>query len=116
MYLPNRHLAFVTEDKVVEYLLNPAHKIGGSKARFFLAFGFSTDDWQTMAEVLVELGQSHKVAHVDRSSPFGIMYRVIGHLRTPDGRDPYVRTVWMIGYGTKAPRLISAYPEDGGEE
>jgi hypothetical protein len=40
MKLPNAHLATVPEAKVTRYLLNPAHPAGGSKATFFLRFGF----------------------------------------------------------------------------
>jgi len=41
MKLPNAHLAVVPERKITLYLLNPAHSAGGSKAVFFLRFGFT---------------------------------------------------------------------------
>ena len=41
MKLPNAAHAIVPERKVTLYLLNPAHPIGGSKATFFLHFGFT---------------------------------------------------------------------------
>jgi len=44
MKLPNAHLATVPERKVTHYLLNPAHPAGGSKASFFLRFGFTVAD------------------------------------------------------------------------
>jgi hypothetical protein len=41
MKLPNCELATLSEQKITRYLLNPAHPAGGSKASFFLRFGFS---------------------------------------------------------------------------
>jgi len=114
MYLPNRHLAFVPREKIVEYLLDLTHKDGGSKARFFLAFGFTIQEWKQMADALIRHGQTYEVGVVDTSSPFGIIYRVLGNLETPDGRSPYVRTVWIIPHGREEPRLLSAYPEKEG--
>lgn len=39
MKLPHAELAVVQQDKIVGYLLNPAHRFGASKARFFRAPG-----------------------------------------------------------------------------
>jgi hypothetical protein len=41
MKLPNNQSATVPERKITHYLLNPAHPAGGSKASFFLRFGFT---------------------------------------------------------------------------
>jgi hypothetical protein len=41
MKLPNCELATVSEQKITRYLLNPAHPAGGSKASFFMRFGFT---------------------------------------------------------------------------
>jgi hypothetical protein len=46
MKLPNSNLAIVSEQKLTLYLLNSAHPAGGSKAAFFLRFGFSL--WPTI--------------------------------------------------------------------
>jgi hypothetical protein len=45
MKLPNAQLATVPERKVTHYLLNPGHPAGGSKATFFLRFGFTVAEW-----------------------------------------------------------------------
>ena len=37
-------------------------------------------------------------------------YAIDGPLESPDGRNPLVRTVWMLEKGSTAPRLITAYP------
>jgi len=49
MKLPSAHLALVDPEKIVDYLLNPAHPDNGGKAAFFVALGFSRDQWQPLA-------------------------------------------------------------------
>lgn len=109
MKLPNAENAVVDREKITEYLLNPRHRYGASKARFFAAFGFSAEEWQTLADALREHGQRHEVIRV-RETGFGPRYEIEGALRAPDGRRPRIRTVWQIEQGAVAPRLITAYP------
>ncbi len=40
MKLPHAEQALVPRGKIENYLLDPAHPIGGGKARFFVHFGF----------------------------------------------------------------------------
>jgi hypothetical protein len=109
MKLPNAHVARVEYEKIVEYLLNPTHRYGATKARFFTGFGFRIDDWGTLARALHEHGQRYEVSS-ERETGFGPRYEVDGPLQTPDGRTPRVRTVWQVDHGHVAPRLITAYP------
>jgi hypothetical protein len=106
MKLPNAHLARVEPSKMTGYLLNPAHRFGAGKARFFTEFGF---DSETLAVALREHGQRCEVCRT-RDTPFGPRYEVEGELGAPDGRRPWVRTVWQFDRGEVAPRLITAYP------
>ncbi len=109
MKLPNAHVAIVEQAKIVGYLLNPGHRYGASKARFFTNFGFRLDDWETLARALREHAQQHDVS-TERETGFGPRYEVDGPLSAPDGRAPRVRTVWQLDRGAVAPRLITAYP------
>lgn len=109
MRLPNAHLAVVERAKVAEYLLNPTHRYGSSKARFFLEFGFQIDEWEVFAEALREHGQVHEVSLV-RQTRWGPRYEIDGELNAPDGRQPRIRTIWQFDDGQIAPRLITAYP------
>jgi len=109
MRLPNADLAFVQREKITEYLLNPRHRYGGSKARFFFEFGFHTDEWEVLAEALRQHGQNHEVRFT-RETSWGPRYEIDGELKTPDGRQPGIRTVWQLDEGEIAPRLITAYP------
>ena len=109
MRLPNAHLAIVDQGKVVSYLLNPMHRFGASKARFFGGFGFRVEDWETLARALRKHGQQNEVS-TETETMFGLRYEVEGPLDTPDGRTPRVRTIWQLDRGEVAPRLITAYP------
>ena len=109
MKLPNGHLAVVEQAKVCEYLLNPAHRFGASKARFFAEFGFRLDHWEVLAVALKTHGAENEIVKV-KETGFGPRYEVEGKLQAPDGRQPLVRSVWQLERGLIAPRLITAYP------
>jgi len=109
MKLPNPDKLVVEREKIVDYLLNPSHRYGASKARFFIGFGFRIEEWEQLAEALREHGRRHEAARV-RETGFGPRYVVDGELNTPRGRRPLVRTIWQMDEEAVAPRLISAYP------
>ncbi|HOZ46415.1 MAG TPA: hypothetical protein PLO37_14950 [Candidatus Hydrogenedentes bacterium] len=109
MKLPRADRAFVEREKIVEYLLNPAHRYGATRARFFEAFGFRVEQWEVLARALRTHGQDHEVTEV-HDSEFGLRYEVEGPLQTPDGRRPLLRTVWQQENDAVGPRLITAYP------
>lgn len=109
MRLPNADQAQVERAKVVNYLLSTEHPHGWTKAAAFLRFGFSPERWEEFAEALRLHGSVHDIARA-QELPYGERYVVEGILTSPDGRDPLVRTVWEVRYGTDEPRLVSAYP------
>jgi hypothetical protein len=113
MKLPNAEKVVVERGKIVDYLLNPAHRYGASKARFFARFGFQSEKWEHLAQALRRHGQKHEVKRT-RETGFGPRYEVEGELNAPDGRSPRVRSVWQLDQGEVAPRLITAYPLDDG--
>ena len=107
--LPNASSCRVDREKITGYLLCPTHPDGAAKAHFFRRFGFDLENWKELAAALRAHGQSHAVAEVVESS-HGIRYSVGGPLRSPDGRNPTVRTVWIVERGSRQARLITAYP------
>ena len=109
MKLPHADKAVVEREKITNYLLNPEHRYGASKARFFSEYGFRLEAWEQLAEALREHGRKHEVVR-ERQTGFGPRYVVEGELATPSGRQPFVRSVWQFDEGAVAPRLISAYP------
>lgn len=92
--LPKADKLVVEREKIVDYLLNPTHRFGGSKARFFDRFGFEPRHWQRLGEALRIHGQTCEVKRV-RETSFGPRFEVEGKLDAPDGRSPRVRSVWQ---------------------
>jgi hypothetical protein len=109
--LPNAHLALIERAKIVEYLLNPAHPDNGGKAPFFMALGFKTEDWETLAAALRRLGLTSTVSQ-NMETVHGKKYIIDDTIETPSGKSPVVRTVWIIDRGEDAPRLVTAYPHE----
>jgi hypothetical protein len=109
MKLPNAQSATVPERKVTHYLLNPAHPAGGSKAWFFLKFGFTAAQWQSLAAALLQLARENEVVETELT-PHGRRYVVDGRLAAPDGTSLNVRTAWYIDSTGGAPRFVTAHP------
>lgn len=113
MKLSNSDKARVDREKITEYLLYASHPDGCSKAAFFAQYGFALERWKILAESLRKQGITHPVVKTMEST-YGTRYSVDGPLETPDGRNPYVRTVWIIEKLSATPRLITAHPILGG--
>lgn len=109
MKLPSANLAVVEQAKIADYLLNPKHRFGASKARFFAEFGFRREVWEVWAAALREHGEKSEVTKIQETG-FGPRYEVDGELAAPDGRRPLLRSVWQVDDGQIVPRLITAYP------
>jgi hypothetical protein len=114
MKLPQVEKALIDELKVTGYLLNATHEQGGSKAAFFLQFGFTIAEWTQLADVLIEQAKSHDVVCINQTE-HGTKYIIEGDIRAPDGRPLHIRAVWIIDYDTDSPRLVTAYPIKGGK-
>ena len=109
MRLPNAECAHIEPAKITRYLLSLDSERGRSKAKFFMEFGFQQEEWLRLAQAFLAHGNSHEVVRVIETQ-HGTKFTVDGALQTPDGRDPRVRTVWMIYHGTDEPWLITAHP------
>ena len=111
--LPNAESAHIDPRKVSDYLLNLRHPDGGPKAAFFIRFGFGPDNPQALIEALLADGRANNVARLQKKE-FGTSYIVEGPLNTPDGRNPNLRTVWIIENDGGAPYFVTAVPLKGG--
>ncbi len=109
MKLPNATAAVVAQGKIRDYLLNAAHPDNGGKSAFFISLGFDRDDRDTLAKAFKELAQNAEVS-ASLDSTHGRKYILDGRLRSPSGRSPVVRTIWIVDRGDDIPRLVTAYP------
>jgi hypothetical protein len=106
-HLPNADRAIVEERRIREYLLNLAHPAGGPKARFFVAHGFASDDWNQLQASLITQGRVNTVSKTVGTG-WGIRCTVECSCPTPDERNPCIRTIWQMEDGI--PRLLTAIP------
>src|SRR5437016_5433557 len=104
MKVPGAQSATVPEKKIVSYLLNPTHPAGGSKASFFIRFGFSAGDWRQLAKALLNHVKENEVVQTEPTK-HGTRYAVDGPLAAPNGTVLNVRTAWYIDAGGGAPRF-----------
>ena len=106
----------IRNNKLVDYLLDLSHPRGGSKARFFLAFGFSRDRPMELADALADhvLGTEGKPGESRRDPTGGISTKLVfeGPIRAPNGRAPWVRSVWQVEADGVA-RLVTVVPLKG---
>lgn len=110
MSIPDSERAVVADKKVRDYLLNLDHPDGGSKAVWFHALGYVRDDWEQLADDLLEIARVCKNFDVE-TTPFGVKYKAIGHVGRPGHRPGLVLTVWIVE-DDDPPRLVTAYQED----
>ncbi len=109
MRLPKAEQALVPRNKVVHYLLSQTHPFGKMKARFFWRLGFHPEHPETLISALKRLAQEYNVVKREQT-PYGEKFVVDGWLKSPEGKQARVRTVWIIEHGQHIPRLITAYP------
>ncbi len=110
MKLPNVESVQIDQTKITEYLLSPTNHEG--KAGFFTRFGFSVAEWEKLATALHHHVKQHDISQVIQNM-HGTKYIIEGKLITPDGRNPLIRSVWLIEVGRQVARLITAYPVKG---
>lgn len=98
----------VSRAKLVDYLLDRSHPVGGPKATFFLSQGFARADPFVLALALVEHATSSSLRR--SYSPYGLKLVFDGPMETPSGTRPDVRPVWMQPYSGDTANLVTAYP------
>lgn len=107
--LPNAKRRIIPLRKVTDYLLQPMHATGGSKARFFLGLGFTPGKSEVLLNALGRIAETGIVIETV-GTPFGTKYVVTGRLETPLGQGEPVTTVWIVLTGEDLPRFVTAYP------
>lgn len=112
MTLPHLEQAVVPMEKLTGYLLSDTHPDGGPKAEFYRMFGYGIDNWQDLAQALLNHAAEHGIFK-EEATPFGVRYVIEGPLIAADGRRPNLRSIWFIDTGTDIPRLVTAYPLKG---
>lgn len=106
--LPNADRAVVEISKLRDYSLNAEHEVGKHKARVFkAALGLTIKDAEWLQGTIVQAVREVE-AHPGSASPFGSKF-VVDVMVTHGLLSAFVRTTWIIEYGTDFPRLTSCY-------
>ncbi|HEX9488978.1 MAG TPA: hypothetical protein VF930_01760 [Stellaceae bacterium] len=99
----------IDPNKITRYLLHSASTTGGAtKATFFMAFGFTPANWQVLHDALIEHASTAYLDNIDSSSPYGPKEVYRCGIRSPDGRNPCICSVWQHRHGDWW--FITAYP------
>lgn len=107
--LPHRDRAEIPEKKLMEYMLNPDHPKGGSKAVAFRdVLGYTKENAQELASSLLA-GLNSWRATEREPQKYGQPYEVKMILTGPTGRQATVKTGWIVENGSTTPRLTTAY-------
>ena len=109
MKLPGAERAFVDPAKVRDYLLNPAHPVGYSKARFFSALGFTRARWPALYQVLLDVAVNGE-ATLGELTAYGQKYEVHATIMGHSEREAFLVTVWIVLSVEDFPRLVTAFP------
>ncbi len=107
--LPNADRAVVEDAKVRDYLLSSSHPVGRFKSVFFIALGFSSEQWLLLRDALLDQARKEDAA-AGQPSPFGLKFEIRATLTGPTGRQASVVTVWMVLIGQNFPHFVTAYP------
>jgi hypothetical protein len=111
--LPFLEQALVPDAKLADYLLNPLHPKGRSKAAFLLRAGFASKHLDELRQALLAAAARTEMEEV--VFPYGFKYTGVGPLRTPRGTEVAIRTVWVLLDRLPPPLFVTAYPEQRGQ-
>lgn len=96
--------------KLRDYLLNPAHPEGATKAQYLSEMGYNQENYHILE---VDLRNQHLLCDVQpgKVSIYGVKYEIVAPLVGPNGKRRLIRSVWMIRKNDTFARLITLIPE-----
>jgi len=101
--------AVIDPRKLTEYALNPAHPVGGNKARVFQsALGFTQADADELMRQLRE-GVLNNPAVPGRVDQYGARFTVDIPVTGPNGNTAVVRSGWIYKTGSHVPEMTTVY-------
>jgi hypothetical protein len=100
---------FIDAAKTRDYLLDPEHPRGGSKARFFQSLGYSRLAWRRLESDLRNAHDSGTMRSEVRTE-HGDKYRLVSRITGSNGRSAIILTVWIVRDGESFARFVSAHP------
>ena len=108
MPFPDAEHATIPSDKLIHYLLDLSHPVGGAKAAWFASLGYTSDNPTALEEDLLRIARTCD-DFVSKPSSYGVKYEASGIIGRAGYRPARVVTVWIVEENSM-PRLITAYP------
>lgn len=112
MRIPNADRAVIDPLKLHGYLLSQSHPVGRFKAGFFVALGYSENEWQRL-EADLRAQHLNRDAMTGEANPYGQKYEIRAPITGPAGRAAEVVSVWVVLANEDFPRFVTAYPGGG---
>jgi len=109
MKIPNADRAIIAPEKLRDYLLNPLHRRGGTKAKLLIGLGYRGRDWQRLEDDLRQQHLANDVTAMTQTE-YGVRFEIVAPVATPAGQRIVFCSVWQIDQGADVPRLITLYP------
>ena len=107
MRVPNAELAIVSDVKLLRYVLNLSHPIGGPHAFLFdRLLGINLTCADVLRQALLHAVRDEEAVE-GQTSPYGTKYEVRFDMTGPRGRYT-VLSIWIILTGSLAPQLVTA--------
>lgn len=116
--MPYQNNAYIAEDKVPGYLLNPNHENGKSKAKFLnVTLGYTTDhsdpkfeqDCEMLRNEIMRAFKENKKVF-ETVTDQGHKYKVSAKITGPNGKTANMDFYWMLLFDTTTPHLVTAIP------
>ena len=109
MRLDSKRTLIATE-KLRDYVLNCSHPEGESKARFLGDIGYEQRSWQRL-EADLRLQHLSQEVSSGKQSMYGMKYQIIAPLIGPNGRQAWIRSIWIVRTGESCARFVTLVPE-----
>ncbi len=104
MQIPDADRAVIDPRKLHGYLLSRSHQVGRFKAAFFLALGYSPEDWRRLEADLRSQHLPKDATPAERTS-YGQKYAIRAMLVGPSADSADVLSVWFVPGGKTSPGL-----------
>lgn len=117
IHLPFHERAWIPEGKLSDYVLNPDHAIGWSKAKFFdQQLGIRRENWKYLHDQILGQLPEARVTTIGANNwqeggkhHFGIEFGVEVGIDGLNGQRREVCTCWLV-VGSLAPSFTTAFP------
>lgn len=101
---------YISDDKLLKYLLSGSQIRSTDKSKLFLWLGFTTESYLLLKHELLTIATLNEVDAI-KENEYGIIYIINGKVQTPSGRSILLQTVWHVLDESKIARFVTAYPK-----